>query len=99
MGDRNDRGGDTDEHRVLIRQVIRQFEELTSMGSDALPAIDRFLDQGLDLVLWETPRKSPPAIGSAERFSLIRFSPVLTNRPFQFRPAYRQTQWCGPARM
>ena len=53
MGDRNDRGGDTDEHRVLIRQVIRQFEELTSMGSDALPAIDRFLDQGLDLVLWE----------------------------------------------
>jgi len=53
MGDRNDRGGDTDEHRVLIRQVIRQFEELTSMGSDALPAIDRFLSQGLDLVLWE----------------------------------------------
>ena len=53
MGDRNDRGGDTDEHRVLIRQVIRQFEELTSMGPDALPAIDRFLDRGVDLMLWE----------------------------------------------
>ena len=53
MGERNDRGGDTDEHRVLIRQVIRQFEEITSMGPDALPAIDRFLDQGLDLLLWE----------------------------------------------
>jgi len=47
------RGRDTDEHRVLIRQVIRQFEEITSMGSDALPAIERFLDQGLDMVLYE----------------------------------------------
>jgi hypothetical protein len=47
------RGRDTDEHRVLIRQVIRQFEEITSMGPDALPAIERFLDQGLDMVLYE----------------------------------------------
>ena len=47
------RGRDTDEHRVLIRQVIRQFEEITSMGADALPAIERFLDQGLDMVLYE----------------------------------------------
>ena len=47
------RGRDTDEHRVLIRQVIRQFEEITSMGPAALPAIDRFLKQGLDMVLYE----------------------------------------------
>jgi len=51
MGER--RGRDTDEHRVLIRQVIRQFEEITSMGPAALPAIDRFLQEGLDLMLWE----------------------------------------------
>ena len=51
MGER--RGRDTDEHRVLIRQVIRQFEEITSMGPAALPAIDHFLQQGLDLMLWE----------------------------------------------
>ena len=47
------RGRDSDEHRVLIRQVIRQFEEITSMGPEALSAIERFLDEGYDMVLYE----------------------------------------------
>jgi len=42
------RNGNTDEHRVLVRQVIRQFEELTAMGRDALPAISTFLSRKVD---------------------------------------------------
>ena len=53
MENRNESRGDSDEHRVLIRQVIREFEELTAMGPKALPAIARFLDQGLDMELHE----------------------------------------------
>jgi len=51
MGERG--GRDTDEHRILVRKVIHHFEELISMGSKGLPAITRFLDQGLDMVLYE----------------------------------------------
>ena len=40
--------GNTDGHRILVRQVVRQFEELTSMGSKALPAIADFMSQDLD---------------------------------------------------
>ena len=40
--------GNTDAHRILVRQVIRQFEELTLMGAIALPAISEFLAQGID---------------------------------------------------
>ena len=40
--------GNTDAHRILVRQVIRQFEELTSMGSKALPAIADFMSEDLD---------------------------------------------------
>jgi hypothetical protein len=40
--------GNTDAHRILVRQVIRQFEELTSMGSKALPPIADFLSRDLD---------------------------------------------------
>ena len=47
------RNGNTDEHRTQVRQVIREFEELTSMGPKALPAIKRFLDQGKDLQFLE----------------------------------------------
>ncbi|MDP7010552.1 MAG: hypothetical protein QF685_04160 [Verrucomicrobiota bacterium] len=41
--------GNTDAHRIQVRQVIRQFEELTSMGSEALPAIADFLGRDVDL--------------------------------------------------
>ena len=40
--------GNTDAHRILVRQVIRQFEELTAMGPKALPAIADFLAKDLD---------------------------------------------------
>ena len=40
--------GNTDAHRMLVRQVIRQFEELTSMGSKALPPIADLLSRDLD---------------------------------------------------
>jgi hypothetical protein len=40
--------GNTDAHRILVRQVIRQFEELTAMGPKALPAITDFLSKDLD---------------------------------------------------
>ena len=40
--------GNTDAHRILVRQVVRQFEELTSMGSKALPAIADFMSRDLD---------------------------------------------------
>ena len=40
--------GNTDAHRILVRQVIRQFEELTSMGAKALPPIADFLSRDLD---------------------------------------------------
>ena len=40
--------GNTDAHRILVRQVIRQFEELTAMGPKALPAIADFLSKDLD---------------------------------------------------
>jgi len=40
--------GNTDSHRILVRQVIRQFEELTSMGSKALPPIADFLTRDVD---------------------------------------------------
>jgi hypothetical protein len=40
--------GNTDAHRILVRQVIRQFEELTSMGSKALQPIADFLSRDLD---------------------------------------------------
>lgn len=53
MENRDERRGDSDEHRVLIRQVIREFAELTAMGPKALPAIQRFLNQGLDMELHE----------------------------------------------
>ena len=47
---RQERGtGNTDAHRILVRQVIRQFEELTSMGSKALPPIAVFLSRDVDL--------------------------------------------------
>ena len=47
---RQERGaGNTDAHRILVRQVIRQFEELTSMGSKALPSIADFLSRDVDL--------------------------------------------------
>ena len=42
------RNGNTDEHRIQVRQVIRQFEELTAMGGKALPAIKQFFAEGLD---------------------------------------------------
>ena len=40
--------GNTDSHRILVRQVVRQFEELTSMGSKALPPIADFLTRDVD---------------------------------------------------
>lgn len=43
------RSNNTDAHRIQVRQVIRQFEELTSMGTHALPAIENFLNQNVDL--------------------------------------------------
>ena len=43
------RSNNTDAHRIQVRQVIRQFEELTSMGTQALPAIENFLKQNVDL--------------------------------------------------
>lgn len=47
------RSGNTDEHRIQVRQVIRQFEELTAMGGKALPAIKAFFTEGLDKELRE----------------------------------------------
>ena len=43
------RSNNTDAHRIQVRQVIRQFEELTSMGTHALPAIENFLSKNVDL--------------------------------------------------
>ena len=43
------RTSNTDAHRIQVRQVIRQFEELTSMGTRALPTIENFLSQNVDL--------------------------------------------------
>ena len=49
MSNTDRRTGNTDAHRIQVRQVIRQFEALTAMGTDALPAIEMFLSQNLDL--------------------------------------------------
>jgi len=43
-----DRSKNADAHRIQVREVIRQFEELTLMGAIALPAISEFLAQGID---------------------------------------------------
>ena len=43
-----DRSKNADAHRIQVREVIRQFEELTLMGAIALPAIREFLAQGID---------------------------------------------------
>ncbi len=43
-----DRRENADAHRIQVREVIRQFEELTLMGAIALPAISEFLAQGID---------------------------------------------------
>ena len=43
-----DRSKNADAHRIQVREVIRQFEELTLMGAVALPAISEFLAQGID---------------------------------------------------
>ena len=45
MSNTDQRTGNTDAHRIQVRQVIRQFEALTVMGTDALPAIEMFLSQ------------------------------------------------------
>ena len=49
MSNTDRRTGNTDAHRIQVRQVIRQFEALTAMGKDSLPAIEYFLSQNLDL--------------------------------------------------
>ena len=49
MSNTDRRTGNTDAHRIQVRQVIRQFEALTAMGTDALPTIEYFLSQNLDL--------------------------------------------------
>jgi len=43
------RTGSNDAHRILIRRVIHQFDELSSMGTNALPAIEKFFSQKQDL--------------------------------------------------
>ena len=49
MSNTDRRTGNTDAHRIQVRQVIRQFEALTAMGTDALPTIEYFLSQNMDL--------------------------------------------------
>ena len=49
MSNTDRRTGNTDAHRIQVRQVIRQFEALTAMGTDSLPSIEYFLSQNLDL--------------------------------------------------
>ena len=43
-----DRRENADAHRIQVREVIRQFEELTLMGAVALPAISEFLAKNED---------------------------------------------------
>ncbi len=47
----------TDAHRIQVRQVIRQFEALTAMGPRALPSIEAFLAQNMDLEYRENTRE------------------------------------------
>ena len=48
LSNQDQRNGNNDAHRILVRQVIRYFEELAAMGSKALPAIADFLSKDLD---------------------------------------------------
>jgi hypothetical protein len=48
LSNQDQRNGNNDAHRILVRQVIRYFAELTAMGSKALPAIAGFLSKDLD---------------------------------------------------
>jgi hypothetical protein len=42
------RSGSNDAHRIQIRRVIHHFEELSSMGTNALPVIEKFFSHKMD---------------------------------------------------
>ena len=71
------RNGNTDEHRIQVRQVIRQFEELTARAASRFQPSNNFLLKASTRNFARTPTRSFPATGAASGFISIPF----------FRPA------------